>query len=78
MNKIEELLPTEVRPETCPKHGSYESRKLFFGIFSGCPQCAADEKAIAQREAEERAAVERFRVWRLRLGTACYTRPILR
>ena len=71
MKKLSDYQSTEVRPGTCQTHGDFQSRNLFQSLWSGCPQCAADEKAVAQREDEERAAVERVRVWQKRLGMAC-------
>lgn len=60
----------DTRIERCEKHGDFSSRRLFKSRWSGCPSCAADEKAIKQREAEEKAASDRFRAWQKRLGDA--------
>ena len=71
MNSIAELLKTEEeRIELCDTHGEYASRNLFRGVWSRCPQCAADNQAIFQQEAEEKAATERHREWVRKLGDA--------
>lgn len=59
-----------IKHESCEKHGSFESRNLFRQLWSGCPSCAADEKAVRDREAEELAASRRHAAWQHKLGEA--------
>lgn len=54
----------------CAAHGEYESRNLFRKVWSGCPQCAADQQAIKQREDAEKEAHERHARWQRKLGEA--------
>lgn len=59
-----------IKVETCEKHGDFESRNLFRQLWSGCPACAAEEKVVRDREAEEMAANMRHAVWQRKLGEA--------
>lgn len=59
-----------IKNESCKKHGSYESRNLFRHVWSGCPACAADEKAVRDREAEELELSRRHAAWQRKLGDA--------
>lgn len=73
MNKLTDFVSHQMLAEqvaACADHGEYTSRNLFRNVWSGCPKCAANEKAIAQREADEKAAIERFRAWERKLGEA--------
>lgn len=58
------------RQDGCDSHGEFVSRNVFRNVWSGCPHCAAEQKAIQQREEEEKAAVERFHAWQKRIGDA--------
>lgn len=66
------LLNTEktTRPGNCEKHGDFESRNVFGGVWSRCPVCMADDKAVHDREEADRAAAEKVRVWQMKLGQA--------
>lgn len=59
-----------IKHETCEKHGAFESRNLFRNLWSGCTACAAEEKAVRDRETEELAASRRNAVWQHKLGEA--------
>lgn len=63
-------LDSTIKHETCEMHGAYESRNVFGKIWSGCPTCAAEEKAIRQREESEKQAKEKHARWQRRLGEA--------
>lgn len=58
------------KPEICSTHGEYLSRNIFNNVWTKCPQCAAERHAAEQRESEEKAAMERHRSLKLRLGIA--------
>lgn len=58
----------KTKSANCESHGDFVSRNVFRSVWSGCPQCAADKQAAEQREAEEKAAVERHKAWQKRLG----------
>jgi len=60
----------ESRSETCDKHGAYESRNIFKTIWSHCPDCSKEAKAVADREQAEKDDQERNRVWLMRMGEA--------
>ncbi len=60
----------ETKAAHCDTHGAFSSRNIFRSVWSGCPQCAANEKAIKQREEEELAAIAKHRAWEKRLGDA--------
>lgn len=61
---------TTQKTEVCATHGSFSSRNLFRSVWSGCPQCAANEKAIKQREEAEKEAQDRHLRWQRKLGEA--------
>lgn len=69
---LADILGTEktIRHESCDKHGSYESRNVFRQIWSGCPICAAEEKAAREREEVEQEVIRRHAAWLRRLGEA--------
>lgn len=70
--ELADLLQTEkaTRPANCDKHGNFESRNVFAGVWSRCPVCMAEDKAEQVRDEAERAASEKVRVWQRRLGEA--------
>lgn len=70
--EIAELLKTDksVRKGNCDKHGDFESRNVFGGVWSRCPVCMNEDAEIRKREEEDRAAIEKSRVWQRRLGIA--------
>ncbi|OGT02143.1 MAG: hypothetical protein A2143_00665 [Gallionellales bacterium RBG_16_57_15] len=71
MNKINTILATqEPKLSQCEVHGDFESRNLFRDVWSKCPQCAANQQAIDQREADEREIALKHLVWQRRLGEA--------
>jgi DNA replication protein DnaC len=71
MNKISAILATqEPKPSHCDEHGDFESRNLFRDVWSKCPQCAANQQATEQREAEERDAAAKHFAWQRKLGEA--------
>lgn len=59
-----------IKHESCEKHGSYESRNLFRQLWSGCPACVAEEKAVRDREDAELEANRRHAAWQRKLGEA--------
>ena len=56
--------------EICVTHGDFESRNVFGKVWTGCPICAAHAQAERDREEEEKASVERHRVWQRKLRNA--------
>jgi DNA replication protein DnaC len=56
------------KPDRCDTHGDFESRNVYKNVWTKCPQCAAEQQAVEQREKEERAAVARFLAWQKQLG----------
>lgn len=71
MNKLSDfcgLADTPLKPDFCETHGDFSSRNVFGSIWTKCPHCAAEKQATEQREAEEKAAVERCRNWQKKLG----------
>lgn len=70
--ELADLLQTEktTRPAHCDKHGNFESRNVFAGVWSRCPVCMAEDKAEQVRDEAERVASEKVRVWQRRLGEA--------
>lgn len=63
-------LEIQTKSDRCESHGDYLSRNVFSNIWSGCPHCTAERQAVQQQEAEERAASERYREWKKRIGEA--------
>lgn len=63
-------LVSEPKPETCEKHGAFESRNIFGKVWSSCPTCNSENKAIAEREQAEKEAVERHASWQRKMGEA--------
>lgn len=59
-----------IKHESCEKHGSFESRNLFRHIWSGCPFCAAEEKAARDKDAAEMQANILHAAWQRKLGEA--------
>ncbi len=72
MNLAELGIKTEIetKPDNCAEHGAFESKNYFRNIWSGCPQCAAERQAQEQREANEKAAIDKHRAWQKKLGEA--------
>ncbi len=74
MSNLADFIPTETKPETCEKHGVYQSRIVCklpkTDIWSKCPVCETERQAVEQREADDYAAKERQRIWHKRLGEA--------
>lgn len=72
VSTLTELLKADkqTRPTNCDKHGGFESRNLFGGVWSRCPVCMDEDSAAQKREEGERAATEKSRVWQRRLGEA--------
>lgn len=69
---LADLLKTDkqTRTEKCDKHGDYESRNVFGGVWSRCPVCMDEDNEARKREDADRAAIEKARVWQMRLGEA--------
>lgn len=69
---LADLLNTDkqTRQANCEKHGDFESRNVFAGVWSRCPTCMAEDKAEQVREDAERAAADKIRIWQRRLGEA--------
>lgn len=65
---IKNLLPPKI--ETCGVHGDFESKNIFGQVWSGCQECAAEQKIISDRANSEMEERERQRVWLMRLGDA--------
>lgn len=67
-----DLLKTEkqTRQGNCEKHGDFESRNIFGGVWSRCPVCMNEDAETRKREEEERAAIEKARSWQRKLGVA--------
>jgi len=63
-------LISEPKNDTCDKHGAFESRNIFGKVWSGCPACNSEQKAIAEREQAEKDAQERHASWVRRMGEA--------
>lgn len=65
-----DLLNTEkqTRLGNCAKHGDFESRNVFGGVWSRCPICMKEEVEVRKREEEDRAAIEKARSWHRKLG----------
>lgn len=58
-SRLDVLLKTEPpRAAACPEHGAYESRNVFRQVWTKCPQCEANARAV--RDAEEAAERERM------------------
>jgi DNA replication protein DnaC len=70
LNELMGIVSSEVKDEICESHGEFESRNLFRQVWSGCPSCAADEKAIRQREQEEIESARKHSAWQNRIGNA--------
>lgn len=72
MKNLKNIIHAEIqtKADICETHGDFESQNVFHNVWSGCPQCAAVRLAIQKKEEEERAAIERHRVWQKRLGEA--------
>lgn len=71
MNKISEIISIQVpKMALCETHGEFESRNLFRDVWSKCPQCAANQQATDQREAEERENTAKHLAWQRTLGEA--------
>lgn len=70
--KLSDVFGTDktIRREVCEKHGDFDSRNLFRHVWSGCPTCAAEEKAVRDREAVEIEASRRHAAWQRRMGEA--------
>jgi len=64
-------IDSEPKIESCESHGAYESKNIFKNVWSKCPHCASEQKAIQLKEQEEKDAQERHRVWQMKLGEAC-------
>lgn len=60
----------ETKQDNCGTHGDFASRNVLKNIWSGCPQCASERDTTQQLEAAEKASIERFRIWKKRLGEA--------
>lgn len=72
LDKLSNILCLDktIKKEECEKHGNYESRNLFRNVWSGCPSCATEEKAIRDKEEEERAQQIKHAAWQKKLGDA--------
>lgn len=71
MNNIAEILNLqESRTECCDSHGEFISRNLFREVWSRCPQCVAEQKALELIKADEQAAFARQQTWQRKLGEA--------
>src|ERR1022692_310522 len=69
--KLSEIITRQApKMALCETHGEFESRNLFRDVWGKCPQCAANQQATEQREAEERAVVVKHLAWQRKLGEA--------
>ena len=55
MEPLSDAIPAPLTvPQSCEKHGAYESRKIIGNIWSRCPTCEAERRAAeVEREADE-------------------------
>lgn len=59
-----------IKHEICATHGEYDSRNIIAKIWSTCPACNEEAKALKERERIEQEDIERHRVWKMRMGEA--------
>jgi DNA replication protein DnaC len=70
MTATDLLVKNSARQESCERHGDYEAKNIFSGIWTRCPRCADEAAAREQArrdEQEQQRAIER---WRKRLEYA--------
>lgn len=70
--ELADILQTakQTKQGNCDKHGIFESRNVFGGVWSRCPECMAEDKAAHDLAEAERAAAEKIRSWQRKLGDA--------
>ena len=54
----------------CEKHGDYDSQNIIREIWTGCPVCSKEHKAITEKEQAEKEELDRHSSWVRRLGEA--------
>ena len=67
---LEAMRKPETRPASCEKHGAFESRKLFGGVWSKCAKCAEEHEAEERKRQAEMAAENQRRAWAQKIGRA--------
>lgn len=66
-----DLLKTQpAKQEVCTKHGDYESKNIFGQVWSGCQECAAEQRIAAEHARAEMEERERQQAWIRQLGAA--------
>jgi DNA replication protein DnaC len=63
-------LVSELKQETCGKHGAFESRNIFGKVWSSCPACNTERKLADEREQAEREVERNCAIWESRIGEA--------
>lgn len=67
---MESMRKPETRPASCEKHGAFESRRLFGGVWSKCSKCAEEAEAEERRRQAEQATENSRRAWETKIGRA--------
>ena len=70
MNTLGIHAETKTRPETCEKHGEFESRCFIGDVWSRCPACNKEQDEREQAAAEEKVRIERLLAWQRRIGNS--------
>lgn len=58
------------KPASCDKHGEFESANVIGKIWTTCPVCSKEQKAIADQEQAAKEVTERQALWVRRMGEA--------
>lgn len=62
--------PPLTRPAACEMHGEYEAHCYLGDVWTGCPTCAAEEKAREQADADAKVRADAVARWQRKIGEA--------
>lgn len=62
--------PPLTRAATCETHGAFDARCYLGDAWTGCPTCAAEEKAREQDEADAKVRADAVTRWQRKIGDA--------